>query len=146
VDAPLFFAVLIFLFSYIPTIGSLVGIAFPTLMTLLQFASLGPALVVLSVLGVIQVIASNLVAPKLMSRSLNLSPLAVLFGVFAGGAVWGIVGALIAVPVLTIAAIVCAEQSSWRRIAVILSANGQLPDLVPADHEAAAEASREAAQ
>jgi len=146
VDAPLFFAVLIFIFSYIPTIGTLIGIAFPTMMTLLQFASIGPALIVLSVLGTIQVLASNIVAPKLMSRSLNLSPLAVLFGVFAGGAVWGIVGALIAVPVLTIIAIVCAEQPALRRIAVILSADGMLPDFARRDSPAPVEPSRDAAQ
>lgn len=146
VDAPLFFAVLIFIFSYIPTIGTLIGIAFPTLMTLLQFASIGPALIVLSVLGAIQVVASNLVAPKLMSRSLNLSPLVVLFGVFAGGAVWGIVGALIAVPVLTIIAIVCAEEPSLRRVAVVLSANGTLPHFGGRSATAPAEPAREAAQ
>ncbi len=127
VDAPLFLAVLVFLFSYIPTVGTLVGIAFPTLMALLQFATLGPALIVVLVLGTIQVVCSNVLATQLMSRSLNLSPLVVLFAVFAGGAVWGIVGALIAVPVLTIVAIVCAEEPSLRRIAVLLSARGELP-------------------
>lgn len=131
VDAPLFLAVLVFLFSYIPTIGTLIGIVFPTLMALLQFPSLGPALVVVVILGAIQIGCSNILAAQLMSRSLNLSPLVVLFAVFAGGALWGIVGALIAVPVLTIVAIVCAENPSLRRFALLLSAKGQLPDLVP---------------
>lgn len=127
VDAPLFFAVLIFLFSFIPTIGTLIGITFPAAMTLLQFGTLGPFLLVVAVLGSIQVVASNVIAPQMMSRSLNLSPLVVLFAVFAGGAVWGIVGALIAVPVLTIVAIACAEQPSLRPVAIALSANGTLP-------------------
>jgi predicted PurR-regulated permease PerM len=111
-------------------------------MTLLQFASLGPALIVVGVLGVIQVACSNVIAPQLMSRSLNLSPLVVLFGVFAGGALWGIVGALVAVPVLTIAAIVCAEQPGWRRVAVVLSADGSLPDLEPEERAPTAAPSR----
>ncbi len=127
VDAPLFWAVLIFLFSFIPTIGTLVGIAFPAAMTLLQFGTLGPFILVVTVLGGIQVVASNVIQPQLMSRSLNLSPLVVLFAVFAGGALWGIVGALMAVPALTIVAIVCAEEPSLRPVAVALSANGTLP-------------------
>jgi predicted PurR-regulated permease PerM len=126
VDAPLLFAVLIFLLSFIPTIGTLVGVAFPALMTLLQFGSIGPFLLVVGILGSIQVLCSNVVAPQLMSRSLNLSPLAVLFAVFAGGATWGIVGALIAVPTLTIIAIACAEAPSLRPIAIALSADGTL--------------------
>jgi predicted PurR-regulated permease PerM len=129
VDAPLFLAVVVFVFSYIPTIGTLIGIIFPTALTLLQFASLGPALVVVAVLGTIQIVCSNVLAPQLMSRSLNLSPLVVLFAVFAGGALWGIVGALIAVPALTIIAIVCAEEPGLRRVAILLSARGTLPSL-----------------
>ncbi|MEM8663753.1 MAG: hypothetical protein AAGF49_06480, partial [Pseudomonadota bacterium] len=47
--------------------------------------------------------------------------------VFAGGALWGISGALIAVPALTIALIVCTQVPSMRRVAILLSADGVLP-------------------
>ncbi|MEW5424269.1 AI-2E family transporter [Amorphus sp. 3PC139-8] len=128
VDAALFWAVLIFVFSFVPTIGTLFGITVPAAMTFLQYSALEPFLIVLVVLGVVQIVCSNVLLPQLTSRSLNLSSLAVLFAVFAGGAVWGIVGALIAVPVLTVVTVICAEVPSLRPVAIILSANGRLPD------------------
>ncbi|MCF3933696.1 AI-2E family transporter [Acuticoccus sp. M5D2P5] len=127
VDAPLFWSVLVLLFSFIPTIGTLFGIALPTAMTLLQFGTLEPVLIVGVVLGIVQITCSNVILTQMMSKSLNLSPLVVLFAVFAGGAVWGITGALIAVPVLTIIAIVCAEREEWRPVAIALSSDGSLP-------------------
>lgn len=129
VDGPVLWAVLIFLLSFIPTIGTLFGILIPSAMTLLQFSTLTPFLVVFGVLGTIQLASTNILMPQLMSRSLNLSPLIVMFAVFLGGTVWGIVGAIIAVPALTIMLIVCAGNPSWRSLAVILSADGQLPTI-----------------
>lgn len=129
VDAAIFWAVLVFFFSFIPTIGSIFGILLPTLMTLLQFLSLWPVVIVLTCVGIVQVLGTNVLMPHLMSRSLNLSSLVVLLAVFAGGALWGIVGALIAVPVLTIAIIVCSKVPSLRWVAVLFSANGQIPPL-----------------
>ncbi len=129
VDGALLWAVLVFLLSFIPTIGTIFGIAIPALMTLLQFMSLELFLVVLALVGIVQLYGTNILLPQLMSRSLSLSSLVVLIAVFAGGAIWGIVGALIAVPVLTVAMIVCSQSPSLRSIAVLLSANGTLPGI-----------------
>lgn len=126
VDAPVLWAVLIFLFSFIPTIGTIFGIVFPVVMTALQFAAWEPTVIVLATLGTIQIASTNLLLPRLMSRSLNLSPLVVMFAVFAGAAIWGIVGALVAVPALTMALIVCMENPKLRWVAVLLSANGDV--------------------
>ncbi len=128
VDAAVFWAVLVFFFSFIPTIGSLFGIVLPTLMTMLQFLEVWPVVMVLVPVGIVQVLGTNVLMPHLMSRSLNLSSLVVLIAVFAGGALWGVVGALIAVPVLTIAVIICSKMPSLRWIAVLMSANGAIPD------------------
>lgn len=127
VDAAVLWAVFVFFFSFIPTIGTVFGVGVPSLITLLQFMELQPFIVVLACTGIVQVIGTNILMPRLMSRSLNVSALATVFAVFAGGAVWGIVGAIIAVPVLTIAMIVCAKVASLRRFAVLISADGSLP-------------------
>ncbi|MEM9223238.1 MAG: AI-2E family transporter [Pseudomonadota bacterium] len=127
VDAAVLWAVLVFFFSFIPTIGTAFGIAVPSLMTLLQFMTLQPFLIVLILTGAVQLYGTNILLPRLMSRSLNVSSLAVLFAVFAGGALWGIIGAIIAVPVLTIALIVCAKIKRLRPVAVLISADGSLP-------------------
>jgi predicted PurR-regulated permease PerM len=138
VDAPMFWAVLIFALSFIPTIGTLVGIVFPSLMALIQFESLTPFLIVAPTLAVLQLFCSNWLQPRMMGRQLNLSPLAVFIAIFAGAAVWGIVGALVAVPVLSVTMIACAHLPDLRPIAIALSADGRLPESARTPPEAAA--------
>ena len=145
VDAAVFWAVLVFFFSFIPTIGSLFGIVLPTLMTLLQYLAFWPVIAVLVPVGIVQILGTNVLMPHLMSRSLNLSSLVVLIAVFAGGALWGVVGALIAVPVLTVAIIICSKVPQLRWIAVLVSANGDIPEATPTEApDALADASRPA--
>lgn len=126
VDAAAFWAVVIFFFSFIPTVGSLVGIIFPSLMALLQFQDPATFLVVLGLMATVQLLASNALEPRLMGQSLNLSPLAIFLAIFAGAALWGIVGALIVVPLLAICAIVFARIPSLRSIAILLSSDGRI--------------------
>lgn len=125
-DSPMVWSVLIFLLSFIPTLGTMIGIALPSLLALAQFDTLTPFLIVIGVLAPVQLLASNLLAPRLMGSSLNLSPLAVFIAIFAGGALWGIVGALISVPALNIAAIVCAQFQTTRPVAILLSSDGDI--------------------
>ncbi|MEO1530690.1 MAG: AI-2E family transporter, partial [Pseudomonadota bacterium] len=108
-----------------PTIGSLVGIALPSILALVQFDSPVNFIITIACLAPVQVLASNWLEPRLTGSSLNLSPLAVLVSIFAGGAVWGIVGALISVPALAIVAIALAQSERTRPIAIILSQDGR---------------------
>lgn len=128
VEAPIFWAMVIFLFSFIPTIGTMIGIAFPALMTLIQFETLTPLVIVLATLVPVQLLASNYLEPKLMGDRLNLSALAVFIGIFAGGAIWGVVGALVIVPLLAIAVIVFSRIPSMRPVAILMSSDGEIAD------------------
>ncbi|MEM6678699.1 MAG: AI-2E family transporter [Pseudomonadota bacterium] len=125
VDSPIVWAVLIFLMSFIPTIGSMIGIALPALLALIQFDTPVNFLITLACLAPVQVLASNWLEPRLTGDSLNLSPLAIFTSILAGGVVWGVVGALISVPALTIVAIACAQSPKTRAVAVILSRDGR---------------------
>lgn len=126
VDAAAFWAIVIFFFSFIPTIGSLVGIIFPSLMALVQFDTIVPFFTVLGTLAAVQLLASNYLEPRLMGKSLNLSPLAIFLAIFAGGALWGIVGAIIIVPLLAVAMIVFSQIPSMRPVAIMLSGDGEV--------------------
>ena len=128
VDSPVVWAVLIFLLSFIPTLGTLIGIALPSLLALIQCDTVGPFLMTIATLAPVQLFASNWLEPRMMAGSLNLSPLAVFVAIFAGGALWGIVGALISVPLLTMIAIACAQSEETRAVAILLSKDGQLDD------------------
>jgi predicted PurR-regulated permease PerM len=124
VEAPIFWAFLIFLLNYIPTIGSLIATVFPSIFALLQFGEVVPCIIVLSVVGAIQVIVGNIIEPKVMGNSLNISSLVVILALSIWGAIWGITGMILSVPITVIMVIIFAEFKSTRPIALLLSDKG----------------------
>ncbi|MCW8835919.1 MAG: AI-2E family transporter, partial [Rhodospirillales bacterium] len=126
VDYAAFWAFIIFLLNYIPTIGSLVATTFPALLALVQFDTTIPAIIVIISLGAVQFAIGNLLEPRMMGRSLNISPLIVLLSLALWGNVWGVVGMFICVPITVALMIVCANFPETRPIAVMLSGNGEL--------------------
>jgi predicted PurR-regulated permease PerM len=69
------------------------------------------------VLGTWRVIQDYVNAPRIMGRSLEISPLAEIFAVLAGGEIGGVVGALIAVPVLALL------RTLWRHLSAAQAAD-----------------------
>jgi len=126
IDFAFFWAFIIFLLNFIPTIGSLVATLFPAIMALLQLGSLQSALTVLAAIGAIQIVIGNLIEPKIMGNSLNISSLVVLLALTFWGSVWGIVGMLISVPITVMMIIVFAQFPKTRSIAILLSENGEV--------------------
>ncbi len=126
VDFAFFWAFLIFLLNYIPTIGSLIGTVFPALVAALQFGALMPAVWVLVTVGVIQVIVGNVVEPKLMGNTLNISSLVVILSLAAWGSLWDIVGMILAVPITVMMILIFAQFPATRPFAVLLSEKGKL--------------------
>ncbi len=126
VDFAAFWAFGIFLLNYIPTIGSLLGVIFPALLTLVQFGSPIPFIIVTAALGVTQMTIGNFIEPRVMGSTLNLSPLVVILSLVIWGSLWGIVGAILCVPITVIGMIVFAHFEKTRPIAVLLSGNGKI--------------------
>jgi len=126
VDYAAFWAVIIFLLNYIPTIGSLLGVAFPAALALVQFGTPVPFLVVVGVLVAVQVVIGNVIEPRMMGRSLNMSPLVVILSLVIWGQMWGVVGMFLCVPLTGMILIVLSYFPSTRWVAVLLSTDGQL--------------------
>ncbi len=112
--------------NYIPTIGSLIGVVFPALLTLVQFAALGPFLVVTIGLGLTQFVFGNVLEPRMMGKSLNLSPLIVIVSLAVWGSIWGVTGMFLCVPITVVMMIVLAGFPQTRPIAILLSATGRI--------------------
>jgi AI-2 transport protein TqsA len=129
VDYAAFWSFVAFLLNFIPTIGSLMGIVLPALLTLVQFDTLGPFLVVSIGLTAIHMIIDNVVEPKLMGGSLNLSSLAVILSLAMWGTIWGFVGMFLSVPIMVIMMIIFANFEQTRIIAVLLSADGRIKEI-----------------
>lgn len=127
VDFAIFWAYLIFLLNYIPTIGSLIATVFPVMIAFFQFGTwIQPSIVLVAVAG-IQILVGNILEPKLMGNSLNVSPLVVLLSLAFWGWLWGVVGMIICVPIAITLIIVCAQFKELRWIAILLSSRGDLP-------------------
>lgn len=142
-DFAAFWAFLIFLLNYIPSIGSLVATAFPSLMALLQFDTLTPFFIVLVVVGAIQLVVGNVIEPRMMGSSLNISSLVMILSLSLWGTLWGVPGMVLCVPITVIMMIIFAQFESTKTIAILLSANGQVAQFGPEGALAEVEANGE---
>lgn len=121
VDFALFWAVLIGLMNYIPYVGSLIGVAFPVVLSLAQFGSLPVTLLLLTLLTAAQMYVGNVLEPRMIGRQLNLSPFVVLLALSLWTALWGVPGAILAIPMTSMITIICAAFPATRFVAVLLA-------------------------
>jgi AI-2 transport protein TqsA len=66
-------------------------------------------------------VLGNFLDPRLQGRTLNLSSLVALLSVIFWGWIWGVVGALLAVPLTVTIILVCAQVPALEPVAVLLS-------------------------
>jgi predicted PurR-regulated permease PerM len=126
VDHAGFWASTIFFLNFIPTIGSILGTVLPTAFALLQFQALEPTLVVLAGVGAVQMVVGNIVLPRLAGATLNISLFVTIFALFAWGALWGVTGMFVALPLTAVLIILFSNFDATRPIAVLLSRTGNL--------------------
>ena len=126
VDSPEFWAFLIFLLNFIPTIGSLVGTVFPAVFALLQFGELAPFIYVLLLVGAVQLVVGNLIEPRLMGSSMNISPLVTILALSLWGVLWGVMGMILSVPITVMLIIIFSHFEKTRTIAILLSEKGEV--------------------
>jgi predicted PurR-regulated permease PerM len=88
-----------FLAAFVPIVGAITAGVIAVLVTLATAGTV-PALIVAGVALAVQQLDNDLLAPVIYGRSLQLHPLVILLGIAAGGALFGFVGTVFAVPVL----------------------------------------------
>lgn len=123
---PAFWGLIIFFLNYIPNIGSFAGVLLPVGLAFVSLDAPGLVLVMAALLGGLQFLIGNILEPKLMGSSLNLSPFVIIVSLALWGSVWGIAGMFLCVPLTMIFMIVCAHFPSTRPIAILLSEDGRL--------------------
>ncbi|MGO4615395.1 AI-2E family transporter [Nocardia sp. 2YAB30] len=105
VPLALVLAVITFLGGFVPIVGAFVAGALAVLVALVG-NGVGTALIVLGIIVAVQQLEGNVLQPVLQSRSMRLHAVIVLLAITAGGSLYGIVGAFLAVPVVAIVAVV----------------------------------------
>ena len=120
VDLLLVWALLTFLLSFVPNLGSIASGLLPTVYAFVT-KDFGSALIVGAGLTAIEQVIGNFVDPKLMGRQVSVSPLVILVAILVWGWLWGAPGLLLAVPMTIAAIIVCAHVEPLRPVALLLS-------------------------
>jgi predicted PurR-regulated permease PerM len=97
------------------------GGALPVVLSLAQFVSFGTTAVLAGLLMAAQTWVGNILEPRMIGRQLNLSPFVVLVALSVRSALWGLPGAILAIPTTSMLAIICAAFEPTRFVAVLLA-------------------------
>ena len=101
------------LFNMIPFVGAIIAVGISAIITLIT-GGLSQAIWMLIVTIILQQIDANIINPKIVGKSLKISPILVLFAVTIGGAYFGILGMFLAVPVIAIIKILIEDFVDYR--------------------------------
>lgn len=96
------------LFNLIPYFGAIIAVVISAIITILT-GGLTQAITMLIVVIILQQIDANIINPKIMSSSLKISPLLVIFSVSIGGAYFGALGMFLAVPIITVIKVILTD-------------------------------------
>jgi predicted PurR-regulated permease PerM len=106
--------------EFVPYIGATIMLALLAMAGLVNFAHVGPALLVPGAYLAINLIQANFVSPLILGRRLTLNPVAILVGLVFWWWIWGVGGAFIAVPLLATFKIFCDHIESLAPIGEFL--------------------------
>lgn len=126
IESPLFWAFLIFVLNFIPSVGPIIGTLLPALFALIQFGEFVPFLVIVGGVGTVEMLIGSFVEPRLMGNTLNISPLVAILSLAIWGSIWGIIGMFLSVPITVAMIIVFSQFPSTRSIAILLSEKGRV--------------------
>jgi len=145
VDFAGFWALLIFVFNYIPIFGAISAIMLPVTLMLVQPVGGGvqSALILFALMVGAEQFMSSVIEPRLIGKTLNLSPVVILFSLAVWGSLWGFTGFLLSVPITVTVMIVLTQFKTTRPVAIMLSDNGEIAPIRHADLGQVLAASRE---
>ncbi len=122
VPNPVLWGVMAGVLNFAPYIGPAASIVVLTPVAILSIEGLGHALMVPFAVFVLNVIEGQLLTPHIMGRRLSLSPVAVFISIVVWGWMWGVAGALMAIPLLAAFNVVCQRIDSLNFIAEFVGA------------------------
>jgi predicted PurR-regulated permease PerM len=118
---PLLWGAMVAVFNFVPYVGALASMAILAMVGIQTFDSLPQALAAPGILLVLVVIAAEVITPFVLGRGLQLNPVAIFIAILLWGWLWGIVGVLLAVPLLASFKIVCERVEPLHPIAEFLT-------------------------
>lgn len=103
IDLAMVFGFFAFILNFIPSIGSLIATLLPLPVILFSpDVTATTAVLAIALPAVVQVVIGNFIDPRVMGESLDLHPVTILLALIFWGMIWGLVGMLLAVPLVAI--------------------------------------------
>ncbi|MGK7653909.1 MULTISPECIES: AI-2E family transporter [unclassified Roseovarius] len=127
IELALSLGILTFILNYIPNIGSIVATGMVALVGYVETGEASVTAGLFVITGVIQFVNGNVIDPWLMGRALRLSSFGIIISLAFWGAVWGIPGMFLSVPIMVMLLVICSHVPDLRKVAVLLSREG-LPE------------------
>lgn len=127
-------ALITFSLNFIPSIGSIIATVIAGVLTFVLSGDLTLSAIITASCTAVQFCIGNVLDPMLLGQTLRLSSFGIILSLAFWGAIWGIPGMFLAVPIMVALMIVCAHIPWLRPMAVLLSREG-LPDDGSSDEE-----------
>jgi len=118
--SPMLWGAMAGLLNFIPYLGAMVGVVIVSLISFLTFDSMTAMLAPPAIYFALTSIEGSFITPMILGRSLRMNPLVIFVAIIFWGWMWGVAGALLAVPLVATAKIVCDHVESLRPIGVLL--------------------------
>ncbi len=115
----LFLALFAALFSIIPYIGNVIGGGVAVILSYL-YAGSTPALIVIGVVSAAQLIENYILTPWVIGDEINLNPFITIFGIILFSTLWGVVGAVIALPLIAVLKVIFDHTEGMEAYAYLL--------------------------
>ena len=117
---PVLWGVIAGVLNFVLYIGALVNLVILALAALLAFESIGQALTIPAAFLAINLVEANVVSPLILGRRLRLNPVGLFVGLVFWFYVWGILGAILAVPIMATLKITCDHIESLQPLGEFL--------------------------
>lgn len=121
VNHAILFGMLCAIMTIIPYIGIFVSAMLPISVVWIETGNIWYPLGVVAVFGLVQYLEANVIFPKVVGTQLNVSTLAMLVAVIAGGIIWGVAGMVLFIPFVAILKIISDHIEEWKPVNLLLS-------------------------
>lgn len=118
---PVLWGVAAFILNFVPYLGAFAGISSMAVAAMLSYDNMGYALLIPGVYLLIAIIEGNFITPMILGRSLTMNPVAIIVSIMFWGWMWGIIGVILAVPLLATIKILCDHIESLAPLGEFIS-------------------------
>lgn len=120
IDNAVFWGLIIAILNFIPYIGAVLSFVLPALAALVQLGDMQDLIILTALLAANSLVLSNVIEPKVFGQSLNLSPIVLMLSLSVWGALWGMIGMILCIPIMVSIMIVLSKFEQTKPYAILM--------------------------